>query len=466
MVGGGYCRDCFEKQREIDRLTEENARLRARLRYQERVSREEGFFGSATPSAKLPVKPNTAPAAGGQRHRGGAKNGHVGHGRQRGTPQNATHTEHVAVPQDRCPDCRVPLEDRGVRERTVIECPPVRPRTTLYRLQIKRCPDCQRTFQAAAPSVLPRSLYGNQLLTHLAVQHYIYGVPLGRIEAQTGIGYGALVQCLHRLGHLFTSVPEQLLRDYRRAPAKHADETGWRTDGHNGYAWLFATADLSLFRFRSTRSAAVAREVFGAKRLPGVLVVDRYNAYNKLPCRLQYCYAHLLREVQDLGREFEDNQEVQLFTTTFAPLLAQAMSLRRLPISDTKYYKQAADLKAQIIDIAKAQAQHPGIHRLQAIFREHADRLYHWATDRRVPAENNLAERELRPLVIARKVSFGSQSEAGARTRETLMTVLVTLRRRHPNDFDTRFKRALDHLALKPGADPYKLLFRNHSPPP
>jgi len=106
----------------------------------------------------------------------------------------------------------------------------------------------------------------------------------------------------------------------------------------------------------------------------------------------------------------------------------------------------------------------PGIHRIQAICRAHAQRLYHWAADRRGPAENNLAERELRPLVIARKVSFGSQSEAGARTRETLMTVLATLRRRCP-DFEARFKAALDHLAQQPTANPYKLFFRNHSPP-
>jgi transposase len=464
VVGGGYCRECFEKQRAIDRLTEENARLRGRLRYQERISRAEGFFGSSTPSAKVPVKANTAPPESRQRLRGGAKNGHVGHGRKAATAHRATRVETIAVAQGRCPDCRVGLEDRGVRERTVIDCPPVRPRTTIYRLQIKRCPCCQRSFQAHAPSVLPRSLYGNQLLTHIAVQHYVYGVPLGRLEAQTAIGYGSLIDVLHRLGRVFATVPEQLLREYRRAPAKHADETGWRTDGHNGYAWLFATPDLSLFRFRSTRSAAVPREVFGPQHLPGVLVVDRYNAYNKLPCRLQYCYAHLLREVQDLGRAFEDNREVHAFTTTCAPLLAQAMSLRRLPISDAEYYAQAGTLKHQIIDIAHAQAHHPGIHRIQAIFREHAQRLYHWAADRRVPAENNLAERELRPLVIARKVSFGSQSEAGARTRETLMTVLATLRRRFP-DFEARFKAALDQLAQQPTAKPYKLLFRNHSPP-
>src|ERR1019366_10674616 len=181
-----------------------------------------------------------------------------------------------------------------------------------------------------------------------------------------GIVQGSLWAALHQLARRLTSVPERLLLQYRRAPAKHADETGWRTDGHNGYAWLFATPDLSLFRFRSTRSAAVPREVCGSRRLPGILVVDRYNAYNKLPCRLQYCYAHLLREVKDLGREFEENPEVQAFTTTFAPLLAQAMSLRRLPIPAAQYDAQAGALKQHIIDVADAQAQHPGIHRIQA----------------------------------------------------------------------------------------------------
>jgi transposase len=92
-------------------------------------------------------------------------------------------------------------------------------------------------------------------------------------------------------------------------------------------------------------------------------------------------------------------------------------------------------------------------------------RLYHWAADRSVAADNNLAERELRPLVIARKVSFGSQSDAGAKTREVLMTTLVTLRRRHPDDYGQRLKATLDRLAVDPSADPYRLLFHNHSPP-
>jgi len=103
-------------------------------------------------------------------------------------------------------------------------------------------------------------------------------------------------------------------------------------------------------------------------------------------------------------------------------------------------------------------AQHPGIQKIQNIFRDRATRLYHWAKNPAIPADNNRAERELRPLVIARKISFGSQSEQGALTRETLMSVLHTLRKRTKDVFGA-FKRALDALAQDEKRDPYKLLF-------
>ena len=56
---------------------------------------------------------------------------------------------------------------------------------------------------------------------------------------------------------LFQGVIPKLIEDYRQAPVRHADETGWRTDGRSGYAWLFASAAVSLFLFRATRSAQV-----------------------------------------------------------------------------------------------------------------------------------------------------------------------------------------------------------------
>jgi hypothetical protein len=239
---------------------------------------------------------------------------------------------------------------------------------------------------------------------------------------------------------------------------RHADETGWRTDGHSGYAWLFCTPTLSLFLFRPTRAAAVPQEVLGEQPLTGVLVVDRYSGYNRAPCALQYCYAHLLREVEDLGKEFPAEPEVGAFTGTLIPLLAEAMHLQSQSLADPAYYRAAAHLKAQIGAVVEQPAQHLGIRRIQDIFREHPDRLYHWVTDRTVPPDNNRSERELRPTVIARKVSFGSQSDAGAKTREILMSVLHTLRKRH-TDAQAHFKWVLDQLAADPQRDPFALLF-------
>lgn len=78
--------------------------------------------------------------------------------------------------------------------------------------------------------------------------------------------------------------------------------------------------------------------------------------------------------------------------------------------------------------------------------------------DRKVPADNNCCERELRPTVIARKVSFGSQSQDRAKTREILMSVLHTLKKRRP-DVEQYLKGVLDQLALDPKQDPLPLLF-------
>ena len=123
-----------------------------------------------------------------------------------------------------------------------------------------------------------------------------------------------------------------------------------------------------------------------------------------------------------------------------------------------QFKRQAAKINDSIIEITNRHAKHPAIWKIQDIFREKADRLYHRADDRTVPADNNLAERELRPLVIARKISFGSQSENGAKTRETLMTVLHTLRKRTP-DVTAAFKSALDKLAENTDLDIAKALF-------
>jgi transposase len=357
-----------------------------------------------------------------------------------------------------CPDCGGSLQKKGCRQRTVLDVQPLRPERLHYLLEEKYCLRCRRTVRPRAPGVLKRNLLGNALLAHAAVQHYVFGVTLGQLQIQLGVGSGALHGALHQIAELFAPACEHLTQEYRRAPVKHADETAWRTNGCNGYAWLFCSEQISLFRFRQTRSGQIARDVLGQEPLSGVLVVDRYGGYNGAPCALQYCYAHLLRAVQDLGKEFPGQVEVMVFVSILAPLLAQAMQLRGLGLEPEEFHARASDLKERIIEWNHNAASHPGVQQIQNIFRENPDRLYHWAEDPQAPADNNRAERELRPLVIARKISFGSQSGKGALTREVLMTVLHTLRKRGGN-ITTRFQRSLDALAADNTLHPYDALF-------
>ena len=457
------CSECLKKQQKIDSLMEENQRLKQKLKYQQRKEKE-GVFGSSTPSSKLPVKANTTNSETGKPK--GAQLGHKGAGRKMFQESEAERVVSVeAQVGSTCPDCGRPLKEKGMQERLVIESQPLKAKRVLFRLPKKYCPHCQKVFQAHAPEVLPKSLYGNQLITTAAVMHYLHGIPMGRVCEQTEIGPGSLVEIFHRLAKLFEKVPAQLIEQYRQAPVKHADETGWRTEGQNGYTWLFATEKLSIFQFRKSRSAEVARAVFGGKPLPGVLVVDRYAGYNKAPCAIQYCYAHLLREVENLGKEFPDSGEVQGFVHTLIPLLSLAMGLRSQPLSRAKFKAKATEVKSQIVAAVESPAQHLGIRRIQDIFRENHARMYHWANDRRIPADNNLAERDLRPTVIARKVSFGSQSDAGAHTRGVLMTVLSSLKKRGV-EVATHLKHVLDELAKNIHQDPFSLLFPIDPPIP
>ena len=88
-------------------------------------------------------------------------------------------------------------------------------------------------------------------------------------------------------------------------PVVHADETGWREDGHNGYVWTFSTPTERYF-LRRGLGKAVVDEVLG-DQFAGVLVSDFYAAYHHYDGPKQPCWAHLLRDIHDLRALYPDD---------------------------------------------------------------------------------------------------------------------------------------------------------------
>ena len=453
-----FCRGCLEKQQKIDRLEEEVVRLKGKLRRQERTAKE-APFGLSTPSSKQLIKGSSLEEK--RAKKGGAVLGHEGHGREGLREEHADRVETLDAPES-CPDCGCALEERQTRERTVHDCEPVKKVSRLVKIPSRHCPCCGKTFRGKVTDVLANSSISNGLLAQMVKWHYVDGLTLGTISRQFDVGVGTIVGRLHALAGLFKSADAALVLEYRSAPVKHADETGWRNDGANGYTWGFFTPTLSLFRCRDTRAAKVAEEVFGeAKDHTGTLLVDRYAAYNIFTGFIQYCLEHLKRDTLKVAEDNPDEAECTAFAEQFAPLLIEAIKLRNQIDDPERYREEAENLRNRIEAIVACPARHPSVQHIQNIFREHQDRLYHWTRAPDIPAENNRAERGLRPLVIARKISFGSQSTQGLKTREVLMSVASTLALRTVDAVEV-IKRTLDAIVENPKLDVAAYLFGNN----
>lgn len=453
--GVNLCEGCFEKQRLIDRQFEEIQQLKQKLNVNQRRLTC-GFFGSSTPSSQVPVKANSL--AENQAKRGGAKVGHKGFGRQVFTSQEADEVRATEVKTERCQFCECQLVSHSANERAIYDLQREEVRKIYYKIERKRCPQCRKVVAGKVDSAMPGAKLSNELVAEVAEQHYVLGRTLGQLSERFALNYSTLAESLKRVGKYLEPCLEKLKADYRQAFVRHADETGWRTDGAGGYSWYFGSKEVSLHLFRETRSASVVKEVFGKEKLTGVLVVDRYAGYNRVPCKIQYCYAHLLREQKDLETEFETNQEVKNYTREMKICLTDAMQLRNRQLSEAEYLTEAEAIKTKILALSQRQATHPAIRKWQDFYVEKAARLYQWCESAEIPAENNYAEREIRKVVIARKMSFGSQSQEGAKTREIWTSIWQTLKKREEKPRD-KLLTALNKLSQNKDLDISNELF-------
>jgi len=90
-----------------------------------------------------------------------------------------------------CPQCREEMRYKGTKPRSVIDYTRGRVDRSIYQQEVCQCPRCKKIYTARPKGVLPKSHYGNGLLTHVAVEHYLYGRTMGQLESQLGIGYGS-----------------------------------------------------------------------------------------------------------------------------------------------------------------------------------------------------------------------------------------------------------------------------------
>ena len=109
----------------------------------------------------------------------------------------------------------------------------------------------------------------------------------GRLSEQgLEISPGTLADSVQRFEPLFAGVAQAILTHQHKAEVRHGDEISWRIQslrdrGRSPRAWLrtSVTEDAVYFHIDASRSAEVAKQLFGGADRVQWLVCDRYTAY-------------------------------------------------------------------------------------------------------------------------------------------------------------------------------------------
>lgn len=424
---------------QIGRLTERVAKQDERIgeleRRLDRNSRNSSTPPSEDPRGAVERKRPGSSGAG-----QGAQPGHPGHGRK------LQSMECVDAVIDHWPErcgcghvfAAVEREPAGRPARhQVCELPEIAVERTEHRLHRVSCPDCGRCARGElAPGVSPGA-FGPRLeaaIAALAVRNRVsrrdtvelvgelFGCPLST---------GTVDAILQRAGDAVDGAYEQLLAHVRCAPAVNIDETGWRLKGKQRTLWGALTPTVAAFRVAPDRHEREAKALLG-EDFAGVVGSDRWWAYRGFdPERRQVCWSHLIRDFTAHAEGLAAQKQFGEQGLEISRRLFCAWEQFQTDGDRAALKRSVAPLKRELKALLERGSRGQR-HRLTRGFSKNLLKLWPalwtFVTAPGVEPTNNSAERGLRGAVIYRKLSLGSQSKAGERTIERLLSASQTCR--------------------------------------
>jgi hypothetical protein len=228
------------------------------------------------------------------------------------------------------------------------------------------------------------------------------------------------------------SIYEGIKQQVRHSPCVNADETGWRVNGQNHWLWVFTSKDAALYLIDKSRGSKVVSNVLSAK-YEGVLTTDFYSSYNQLRARAkQRCLAHLLREIKrveekdKLSADSIDGQFCEGVKTIFKQTIDVWNEYRKGMKVLQDLTKEKGRAISRLVELLLWPLKHKDTRRLRRRIIKHNQELFVFLDNPAVEPTNNRAERQLRPMVIMRKVTFGNRSALGALNQAVMMSVIQT----------------------------------------
>ena len=347
-----------------------------------------------------------------------------------------------------CPACgeRLAQADQRAVEQTILEIPEIRPRVIRLRTYRTECGHCQQSVSSTHPLQVSSATgaagthLGPRALGLAAALNKDLKLPMRKtcriLQEMFGLSLspGGLAQALERVATSLQGADDDSLARLRQSAVIHTDETGWWVGGPGYTLWVFTNHETTDYRIVEHRDRATAADIL-SDTFQGVLVSDCLSICDGLDGIQQKCYAHHLKALsQALKTEAGQGSSYLLELRT---LLHTALLLKRLApdLAVAQRQRSRDDLETRFTQL-RAQPRPPDTpqgqqeEKIRQRLAKQQDHLLTFLDYPEVDATNNLAERQLRPAVISRKLSCGNKTQSGATTWSVLASLAATCQQR------------------------------------
>jgi transposase len=387
--------------------------------------------------------------------------------RQGGQPGHTKH-ERPLIPTEDCDDVQ-PLRPTECRRcggklsgsdpeplrHQVWELPEIEPLVTEYQRHRLCCPTCGETTCAELPVGVPQGQSGPRLMafTGLLMAYYRQSKRRTAEFLSTLLGQPCSAALTVKMQTVVTAAVRpaygELAAQLPTQEHVNADETPTKEQNGKAWLWTFVARLFTVFAVRATREATAVDDLL-TEDFHGVVTCDRAKMYWRAG-RLQWCWAHLIRDFQALI-DRGDSQAKRLgydLRRAARRLFEHWTNYRDGTISRAALVRRMAPVRRDVerLLLRGVESGNTSLIGMCEELYSHRDWLWMFVHCEGVEPTNNAGERALRHAVIWRKLSFGTQSDGGSRFLETMLTVIETCRQQHRNVFQYLTTAVQSHLA-------------------
>jgi transposase len=321
----------------------------------------------------------------------------------------------------------------------------INPTLVQFILESERqwCGNCKKEVNAKDPQSLPFTEFGMNTFMMVLLLRFRCLLSFGRISQVLFVGYGlsisegALVSMLKQAKLYLGGKYDELVEAVRQGEIMYVDETGWLVRGNSAWMWMMANEGITVYKAAESRGGGIAKELYGNSHAKAM--TDGLSSYRgAIPKEDHlYCWSHVLRFAHEETVKSTDGS-MSLW------IRDELVRIYHIKKEHPEYSKKQLEavLRAEFTALLKASSDEEAFNAIQYRIREQQEGLIQ-ALLVTADGTNNLAERRIRDVAIARNISFGSDTYAGMETTAVLMSVVKTLSNKQETDFFEELNQAI-----------------------